>query len=418
MQIEELIKKSFVQKGKRIDHRKLAEAIKLSVRTTTRFTDDEIDRCKKFLKDTENYGYLEIIKDDFRDSRLTFKNINERYESGELTLNEARNSLLPIFVMNSILTHFELEFIDFDEILVIYMEAIKEDYFDVASCKAQHFTKKIEISIIYLILEEINNFLLDKVYPLDDKEYYDNDIECSFMDLPEALEKSMEGLREKEILVLRLRFGFENESKTYDEIGTILNVTRERVRQIEAKALRKLRHPSRSRELKIYLDKNDKVYSDIYSSNSSYGKLFTKILSWDAYEESKKEQVNSDDESDELEENESSAEDSCTEKNIGDYTDSEILFIENNLGIDIELLDLNISEWPCICAMNLYKYIHAVPATDVIITFRNCKFLDSYYKLLNINAYLWEAFREEYKIRKFLRCHSAYDKLEKLIEFK
>ena len=88
----------------------------------------------------------------------------------------------------------------------------------------------------------------------DDEEYYDNDIECSFMDLPESLEKSMEGLREKEILVLRLRFGFENESKTYDEIGTILNVTRERVRQIEAKALRKLRHPSRSESLRLYID--------------------------------------------------------------------------------------------------------------------------------------------------------------------
>ena len=65
MQNEELIEKSFIQKGKRIDHKKLTETIKLSVRTTTRFSDDEINKCRKFLKDTNNYGYLEIIKDEF-----------------------------------------------------------------------------------------------------------------------------------------------------------------------------------------------------------------------------------------------------------------------------------------------------------------------------------------------------------------
>ena len=55
--------------------------------------------------------------------------------------------------------------------------------------------------------------------------------------------------------VLRLRFGLEDgRSRTLEEVGKEFNVTRERIRQIEAKALRKLRHPSRSRKLKDYLD--------------------------------------------------------------------------------------------------------------------------------------------------------------------
>ena len=55
--------------------------------------------------------------------------------------------------------------------------------------------------------------------------------------------------------VLRLRFGLEDgRSRTLEEVGKEFNVTRERIRQIEAKALRKLRHPSRSKRLKDFLD--------------------------------------------------------------------------------------------------------------------------------------------------------------------
>ena len=62
-------------------------------------------------------------------------------------------------------------------------------------------------------------------------------------------------LTPREEKVLRLRFGLEDgRSRTLEEVGKEFNVTRERIRQIEAKALRKLRHPSRSRKLKDYLD--------------------------------------------------------------------------------------------------------------------------------------------------------------------
>ena len=62
-------------------------------------------------------------------------------------------------------------------------------------------------------------------------------------------------LTQREQRVLQLRFGLDDgRSRTLEEVGQEFSVTRERIRQIEAKALRKLRHPSRSRKLKDYLE--------------------------------------------------------------------------------------------------------------------------------------------------------------------
>ena len=73
--------------------------------------------------------------------------------------------------------------------------------------------------------------------------------------LKEQLEEVLSTLTEREQKVLRLRFGLnDGRARTLEEVGKEFSVTRERIRQIEAKALRKLRHPSRSRKLKDYLD--------------------------------------------------------------------------------------------------------------------------------------------------------------------
>jgi RNA polymerase primary sigma factor len=73
--------------------------------------------------------------------------------------------------------------------------------------------------------------------------------------LREQVDSVLDSLSERERAVLRLRFGLvDGRNRTLEEVGKEFNVTRERIRQIEAKALRKLRHPSRSRKLKDYLD--------------------------------------------------------------------------------------------------------------------------------------------------------------------
>ena len=78
---------------------------------------------------------------------------------------------------------------------------------------------------------------------------------ASYQMLREQVEAVLNSLSDRERKVLRLRFGLEDgRTRTLEEVGREFNVTRERIRQIEAKALRKLRHPARSQKLKDYLD--------------------------------------------------------------------------------------------------------------------------------------------------------------------
>ena len=75
------------------------------------------------------------------------------------------------------------------------------------------------------------------------------------LNLKEQTEAVLKTLTPREERVLRMRFGIGmNTDHTLEEVGQQFSVTRERIRQIEAKALRKLRHPSRSRKLKAFLE--------------------------------------------------------------------------------------------------------------------------------------------------------------------
>jgi len=74
--------------------------------------------------------------------------------------------------------------------------------------------------------------------------------------LRETTNDVLQALTEREAKVLRMRFGIDmNTDHTLEEVGRQFSVTRERIRQIEAKALRKLRHPSRSEQLKSFIER-------------------------------------------------------------------------------------------------------------------------------------------------------------------
>lgn len=88
----------------------------------------------------------------------------------------------------------------------------------------------------------------------DDNAASPSDI-VTFSMLKQQLITVLDTLTPREEKVLRLRYGIDDgKTRTLEEVGKEFNVTRERIRQIEAKALRKLRHPSRSKKLKEYLD--------------------------------------------------------------------------------------------------------------------------------------------------------------------
>lgn len=102
--------------------------------------------------------------------------------------------------------------------------------------------------------EEIMKYILPYLEVPDDLEAEDY-IEATLQStMQEHVENALGTLSYRERYVLELRYGLvDNQERTLEEVGGMLNVTRERVRQIEAKALRKLRHPSRSRKFKDYI---------------------------------------------------------------------------------------------------------------------------------------------------------------------
>lgn len=90
---------------------------------------------------------------------------------------------------------------------------------------------------------------------IEDKDATSPEQHASYELLKEQLEDVLDTLTDREENVLRLRFGLnDGRTRTLEEVGRVFGVTRERIRQIEAKALRKLRHPSRSNQLKDFLD--------------------------------------------------------------------------------------------------------------------------------------------------------------------
>ena len=123
---------------------------------------------------------------------------------------------------------------------------------DVARVREIQKIAQDPVSLETPIGEEEDSHLGDFIE--DDKTQTPSD-SVSFIMLKEQLLNVLDTLTPREEKVLRLRYGIDDgKPRTLEEVGKEFNVTRERIRQIEAKALRKLRHPSRSRKLKDFLE--------------------------------------------------------------------------------------------------------------------------------------------------------------------
>jgi RNA polymerase primary sigma factor len=127
-------------------------------------------------------------------------------------------------------------------------------YLDEPESKISEIERFIQapISLETPIGEENDSTLGAFLFDENEKSPTDNAIDNN---LQEKIKKSLSTLTPREETVIRLRYGIDDHKpKSLEEVGAIFNVTRERIRQIEAKALRKLRHPSRSKKLKEYLE--------------------------------------------------------------------------------------------------------------------------------------------------------------------
>lgn len=116
------------------------------------------------------------------------------------------------------------------------------------ACFIQKFGKQ---SIECLIEQELNEELIPNELVSGEEEIFED---LFYKDLVEAVDETLSSLTEREAQVVRMRNGIGYTSAmTLEEIGSLMNVTRERIRQIEAKAMRKLSHPSRTKKLKGFL---------------------------------------------------------------------------------------------------------------------------------------------------------------------
>jgi RNA polymerase primary sigma factor len=143
------------------------------------------------------------------------------------------------------------------------MEEIAEDMEGPFECEEDKLKALAKVQEVYRIApeplsletpigEEENSYLGDLIQDHDALSPADA---ASNLVLREQLESVLDTLTDRERDVIKLRFGLEDGyARTLEEVGHVFKVTRERIRQIEAKALKKLKHPTRSRRLKDYLD--------------------------------------------------------------------------------------------------------------------------------------------------------------------